>query len=103
MKSTFLLILLRVDQLWSSLMDLCGLDLWVVVLALLSPLKGQEDNYHDSKAVGKRVTSLTCELEGIPLGLELSVRYFRSCKQRKLRESVYIFCDCTIIRLLISL
>jgi len=36
MKSTFLLILLRMDQLWSSLTNLCGLDPLVVVLAQLS-------------------------------------------------------------------
>jgi len=62
--------------------------------AVLVPLLG-EDEYHDSKPVGKRVTSVTCELEGIVLGLELCVNYFRVCKQRKSKESVYIFCDCS--------
>ena len=42
------------------------------------------------------VTSVTCELEGIALGLELSVNYFRFCKNRQQSESVYIFCDCTV-------
>jgi len=58
--------------------------------AVLVPLLG-EDEYHDSKPVGNRVTSVTCELEGIVLGLELCVNYFRVCKQRKSKESVYIF------------
>ena len=51
--------------------------------ALLVPVCGEEDQYHDSKAVGKRITSFTCELEEIVLGLELAVNYFRFCKKRK--------------------
>jgi len=57
---------------------------------------GDEDKYHDSKAVCQKVTSVTCESEGIVLGLELSVNHFRFCKYRQQRESVYIFCDCTV-------
>ena len=62
--------------------------------AVLVPLFG-EDEHHDSKPVGERVTSVTCELEGIVLALELCVNYFSVCKQRKSKEYVYIFCDCT--------
>jgi len=46
--------------------------------AVLVPISGQEDKFHDCNlAVGQKVTSVTCELEGIALGLELSVNYFR--------------------------
>jgi len=65
--------------------------------AVLVPISGEEDKYQDSKAVGQKVTSVTCELEGIALGLELSVNYFRFCKYRQQRESVFIFCDCTVV------
>ena len=37
----------------------------------------------DSKAVGKRVASLTCELECIIVGMELSDEYFKFSKNRK--------------------
>ena len=64
--------------------------------AVLVPVHGEEYKYHDSKAVCQKVTSVTCESEGIVLGLELSVNYFRFCKYRQQRESVYICCDCTV-------
>ena len=63
--------------------------------AVLVPLAGDEDNYYGSKAVGKNVASLTCELEGIIFGLELSVKYFQSSKYRKKSEILYILCDCS--------
>jgi len=37
--------------------------------AVLVPIHADEDKYQDSKAVGQKVTSVTCELEGIVLGL----------------------------------
>ena len=71
--------------------------------AVLVPIHGDEDKYQDSKTVGQKVTSVVCELESILLGLELSVNYFRFCKYTQQRESVYIFCDCTVLWRLISL
>ena len=35
-------------------------------------------------------------LKALSWDLSSQVRYFRSCKQRKQCESVYIFCDCTL-------
>ena len=54
------------------------------------------NKYQNSKPVGQKVTSVTCELEGFVLGLQLSVNYFRFCKYRQQRESVFIFCDGTV-------
>ena len=62
--------------------------------AVLVPLAG-DDKYSGSKAVGKNVAALTCELEGILLGLELAVRYFESSQYRKHTENLYILCDCS--------
>ena len=68
--------------------------------AVLVPLL----DYHkccDTKAVSKRVASLTRELEGIIFGLELSIKYFKFSKNRKPRETVYILM--TVLRKLKSL
>ena len=59
-----LLNLPRVSQLWFLLMDQCMMDLWVVEHvqpAVLVPISGEEDEFHDCKAVGQKVTSVTCE------------------------------------------
>ena len=53
--------------------------------AVFIPLLGDEEQYTISKAVGKKVYSLTCELEGIILGLEISLDYFRRSNNRKPR------------------
>ena len=66
----------------------------VACLAVLVPLLDDHKIYN-TKAVGKRVASVTCELKDIILGIELSVEYFKSSKKRKLRETVYILCDCS--------
>ena len=63
--------------------------------AVLVPLAEDDDNLYDSKAVGKNVASLRCELEGIILGLELSVKYYQSSNYRKNLETLYILCDCS--------
>jgi len=47
------------------------------------------------KAVGKRVAAITCELEGIILGLELSVEYYKSRKYEQQQETLYILCNCS--------
>jgi len=48
----------------------------------------------ESKAVGKKIDSVSCELEGILLGLRLIVEYFSSADCRRSKESVYFFSDC---------
>jgi len=65
--------------------------------AVLVPLAGDKDNYYGGtgKAVGKNVASLRCELEGIIVGLELSVKYFQSSKYRQNSEVLYVLCDCS--------
>jgi len=64
--------------------------------AVLVPLPGDDDKYPGpgSKAAGKNVAALTCELKGIPFGLEIAIRYFESSKYRKHTENLYILCDC---------
>ena len=63
--------------------------------AVLVPLHGDADKYYGSKCVGKKVSSLTCELEGIIYGLELSVNYFTLSKHRQESERLFIICDCS--------
>ena len=45
--------------------------------AVLFPLSISEDVTTVTKAVGKRVTSLCCEIEGIVLGIESATNYLR--------------------------
>ena len=84
----------RVSRLSFLLMDQC-IKLLLNVEHVLVPLVAEDDKYSGSKAVGKNVAALTCELEGILLGLELAVRYFESSQYRKHTENVYILCDCS--------
>jgi len=44
--------------------------------------------------VGKRVSSVRCEIEGIILGIEVAISYLCQCSIRKPTECVYVFCDC---------
>ena len=39
--------------------------------------------------------STTCEIEGIVLGLEMSVQYYKERIQKRKQEVVYILSDCT--------
>ena len=66
-----------------------------VCAAVLMPLSSDENYYYRSKPVGTNVSSLTCEIEGIIFGLELSVEYFRTVKYRNRTETLYILCDCS--------
>ena len=60
---------------------------------VLVPL-GNESLITDSKAVGMKVDSVSCELEGILLALKLIVDYFNNVAGRSDKDSVYIFSDC---------
>jgi len=68
--------------------------------AVLIPLLDDHERY-DTKAVGKRVASLTCELEGIIFGLELSAEHFKFSKNRKPEELCIFYV--TVLRQLKSL
>ena len=61
---------------------------------MLIPQSG-DDRFTRSKAVGKRVDAITCELEGIILGLELSLEYYKSGKYEQQQETLNILCDCS--------
>jgi len=61
--------------------------------AVLIP-QGDDVVITESKAVGKKIDSVSCELEGILLGLRLIVEYFNSADCRRSKESVYFFSDC---------
>jgi len=46
-----------------------------------------------AKPVGKRVTSVCCEAEGIIQGIEIAVCYLHECQSRRSHETLYILCD----------
>ena len=64
--------------------------------AVLIPV-GEDTVVKESKAVGIKTDSVTCEFEGILLGLKLSVDYFNNVNFRRQKECVYIFCDCAFV------
>jgi len=47
-----------------------------------------------TQAVGTRVSSEKCEIEGLLLGMEMVIRYMKEINTKGVTESVYIFCDC---------
>ena len=47
-----------------------------------------------ARPVGKRVTSVRCEVEGIIQGIEIAICYLHECQSRRLHETLYILCDC---------
>ena len=58
--------------------------------AILFPASLSENVQVHAKPVGKRVTSVRCEVEGIILGIEIAVRYLQECQSRKSHETIYI-------------
>ena len=46
------------------------------------------------KPVGKRVTSVRCEIEGIIQGIEIAIQYLHDCQSRRTHDTIYILCDC---------
>jgi len=48
------------------------------------------------KPVGKRVTSVRCEIEGIIQGIEIAIQSLHDCQSRRTHETIYrpILCDC---------
>ena len=55
----------------------------MVVAATLLPLSDYDKEYTECRAVATNVDILTCESEGIVLGLELVNRYFNDRGQRQ--------------------
>ena len=55
----------------------------------------EHDFYSFSKAVGKKVSSVVCEVEGILLGIERAIQFFQGSQTHRNTEYVYIFSDCT--------
>jgi len=43
-----------------------------------------------------KVASVTCEIEGIILGIAMSLQYFRLCSSQKSVEYLYILCDSSV-------
>jgi len=66
------------------------------IKSIVHPDDGDDNDfeYCDSKAVGKRVTSLKCELEGIVYDLEHSIDYLKVSKHNSVGMKLYIMCDC---------
>jgi len=64
--------------------------------AVLNPLSVEDGIQCTSKAVGMKVASVTCDIEGIILGMVMSLQYFRLCSSRKSVEYLYILCDSSV-------
>jgi len=62
--------------------------------AVMCPLQGDGREKIFTKAVGKHTDILSCEVEGIVLGVEKVVEYYRGTCFRKTEEVLYILCDC---------
>jgi len=62
--------------------------------AVLFPLTEVEEVQVETCAVGSRVSSLDCEVEGIALGVTTALKYFGQYVSRNSVEEIYVFCDC---------
>ena len=64
--------------------------------AVLFPLTGAEEVQVETCEVGSRVSSLDCEIEGIALGITMTMKYFGQLYyvSRKPAEEIHVFCDC---------
>jgi len=47
-----------------------------------------------TQAVGTRVSSEQCEIEGVLLGMEMAIQHIKEINIRGVTESIYILCDC---------
>ena len=55
------------------------------------PLTGAEEVQVETYAVGCRVSSLDCEIEGIALGITMAINYFGQYVSRKPAEEIHVF------------
>ena len=62
--------------------------------AVLYPLLDSEETMISTKAVGKKVSSSQCEIEGIILGIELAIDYLKTCQSGLNIGRIFVFCDC---------
>jgi len=62
--------------------------------AVLYPLLDTEEVMSCAKAVGKKVSSEQCEVEGIILGMEMAISYLSACQSNKGSGRILVFCDC---------
>jgi len=60
--------------------------------AVLFPLTGAEEVQVETCAVGSRVSSLDCEVEGIALSITMAIKYFGQYVSRKPTEEIHVFC-----------
>ena len=61
--------------------------------AVLFPLTGAEEVQVETCAVGSRVSSLDCEVEGIALSITMAIKYFGQYVSRKpAEEEIHVFC-----------
>ena len=58
--------------------------------AVLFPSVNSEEKIVQTCAVGEKVTSFQCEVEGIVLGIKMVTNYFGNLAPRLNLESVYI-------------
>ena len=50
-----------------------------------------------TKAIGKMVCSEKCEMEGVILGLQMSVEYLRHTVSTVTSRKLFVFCDCATV------
>ena len=58
-------------------------------------LVGSEGKKKARRAVGKLVDSLTCELQGIVLSLEMLLQAFTNACDMNLSREAFLVCDCS--------
>ena len=61
--------------------------------AVLYPLLDSQQTIISTKAVGKKVSSQQCEIEGIILGIEMAVNYFNTFQACTENVRIFVFCD----------
>jgi len=59
--------------------------------AVLYPLLDTEEVMSCTKAVGKKVSSEQCEVEGIILGMEMAISYLSACQSNKESGRILVF------------
>ena len=62
--------------------------------AVLFPASDNNHPLVETHAVGSKVSSYECEVEGVILGIRMALKYFENCQFRNLVEDVFIFSDC---------
>ena len=53
-----------------------------------------EEVVSSKKAIGKKVSSEQCEVEGIILGMEIAISYLNACQSNMNSGRILVFCDC---------